>query len=97
MLSKVGIVCYFVYIVICVCVFVTLLTGGNKEIYLSIYQVHFGINRAISILISTTIDIIFVIFKNDRGMLDYNKMQPRPKVFCVSSSRYLCFIYSLGL
>ena len=36
-LSKVGIVCYFVYIVICVCVFVTLLAGGNKEIYLSIY------------------------------------------------------------
>ena len=29
------------------------------------HQVHFGINRAISILISTLIDIIFVIFKND--------------------------------
>ena len=27
------------------------------------YQVHFGINRAISILISTLIDIIFVILK----------------------------------
>ena len=27
------------------------------------HQVHFGINRAISILISTLIDIIFVIFK----------------------------------
>ena len=36
MLSKVVIVCYFVYIVICVCVFVTLLAGGNTEIYLSI-------------------------------------------------------------
>ena len=42
------------------------------------HPVHFGINRAISILISTLIDIIFVIFKNDRGILDYNKMQPRP-------------------
>ena len=31
-------------------------------------QVHFGINRAISILISTLIDIIFVNFKNDRGI-----------------------------
>ena len=43
------------------------------------HQVHFSINHAISILISTLIDIIFVIFKNDRGILDYNKMQPRPK------------------
>ena len=34
-LSKVGIICNFVYIVTCVCVFVTLLAGGNKEIYLS--------------------------------------------------------------
>ena len=59
------------------------------------YQVHFGINCAISILISTLIDIIFVIFKNDRGILDYNKMQPRPKMPCVSSSWYLCLIYSL--
>ena len=59
------------------------------------HQVHFGINRAISILISTLIDIIFVNFKNDRGILDYNKMQSRPKMFCVSSSRYLCLIYSL--
>ena len=59
------------------------------------HQVHFGINRAISILISTLIDIILVNFKNDRGILDYNKMQPRPKMFCVSSSRYLCLIYSL--
>ena len=59
------------------------------------HQVHFGINRAISILISTLIDIIFVIFKNDKGILDYNKMQPRHKMFCVSSSRYLCLIYSL--
>ena len=42
------------------------------------HQIHFGINRAISILISTVIDIIFVFFKNDRGVLDYNKMQPRP-------------------
>ena len=49
------------------------------------HQVHFGINRAISILISTLIDIIFVILKNDKGILDYNKMQPRPKMFCVSS------------
>ena len=61
------------------------------------HQVHFGINRAISILISTLIDIIFVIFKNERGILDYNKMQPRPKMFCVSSSRYLCLNYSLRL
>ena len=59
------------------------------------HQVNFGINHAISILISTLIDIIFVIFKNDRGILDYNKMQPRPKMFCVSSSWYLCLIYSL--
>ena len=44
------------------------------------YQVHFGINRAISILISTLIDIIFVIFKNDKGILDYNKVQPRHKI-----------------
>ena len=41
------------------------------------HPVHFGINHAISILISTLIDIIFVIFKNDRGILDYNKMQPK--------------------
>ena len=59
------------------------------------HQVHFGINRAISILISTLIDIIFVIFKNDKGILDYNKMQPRHKMFYVSSSRYLRLIYSL--
>ena len=59
------------------------------------HQVQFGINPAISILISTLIDIIFVIFKNDKGILDYNKMQPRHKMFCVSSSRYLCLIYSL--
>ena len=52
------------------------------------HQVHFGINRAISILISTLIDIIFVIFKLNRAILDYNKMQPRPKMFCVSSSGY---------
>ena len=38
------------------------------------HQARFGINHAISILISTLIDIIFVIFKNDRGILDYNKM-----------------------
>ena len=37
------------------------------------HQVHFGINSAIFILISTLIDIIFLIFKNDRGILDYNK------------------------
>ena len=43
------------------------------------HQVHFGINPAISILISSLIDIIFVFFKNDRGILDYNKVQPRPK------------------
>ena len=61
------------------------------------HQVHFGINRAISILLSTLIDIIFVIFKNNRGILDYNKMQPRPKMFCVSSSQFLCLIYSLRL
>ena len=54
------------------------------------HQVHFGINRAISILIRTLIDIIFVFFKNNRGILDYYKMQPRPTMFCVSSSRYLC-------
>ena len=36
-LSKVGVVCYCVYIAICVCVFVTLLAEGNKERYLSIY------------------------------------------------------------
>ena len=59
------------------------------------HPVHFGINHDISILISTLFDIIFVIFKNDRGILDYNKMQPRPKIFCVSSSWYLCLIYSL--
>ena len=59
------------------------------------HQVHFGINRGISILISTLVDIMFLIFKNDRGILDFNKMQPRPKMFCVSSSRYLCLIYSL--
>ena len=59
------------------------------------HPVRFGINRAISIMISTLIDIIFVIFKNDRGILDYNKMQPRPKIVCVSSSWYLCLIYSL--
>ena len=29
------------------------------------YHVHFGINHAISILIGTLIDIIFVILKND--------------------------------
>ena len=51
------------------------------------HQVHFGINHAISILISTLIDIIFVIFKNDKGILDYNNMQPRHKMFCASSSR----------
>ena len=61
------------------------------------HQEHFGINRAISILISTLIDIISVIFKNDRGILDYSEMQPRPKMFCVSSSRYLCLIYSLQM
>ena len=60
-------------------------------------QVHFGINRTISILIRTLIDIIFVNFTNDRGILDYYKMQPRPIIFCVSSSRYLCLIYSLRL
>ena len=38
------------------------------------HQVHFSINHAISILICTLIDIIFVIFKNDRGILDYNKV-----------------------
>ena len=59
------------------------------------HQVHFGINSAISILISTLIYIIFVFFKNNRGILDYNKMQLRPKMLCVSSSRYLCLIYSL--
>ena len=42
------------------------------------HPVHFGINRSIFILISTLIDIIFVIFKNDKGILDDNKMQPRP-------------------
>ena len=61
------------------------------------HQVHFGINHAISILISTLIDIIFVIFKNDREILGYNEMQPSPKMFCISSSRYLCLIYSLRL
>ena len=59
------------------------------------HLVHYGINHAISILISTLIDIIFVIFKNYRGILDYNKMQPKPKMFCVSSSWYLCLIYRL--
>ena len=59
------------------------------------HQVHFGINRAISILISTLIDIIFVILKNDRRILDNNKMQPRRKMICVSSSRYLRLISSL--
>ena len=59
------------------------------------HRVHFGINCAFSIMISTLIDIIFVLFKNGRGTLDYNKMQPRPKMFFVSSSRYLCLIYSL--
>ena len=59
------------------------------------HHVHFGINHAISILIGTLIDIIFVILKNERGILDYNKMQPRPKIFCFSSSWYLCLIYSL--
>ena len=34
------------------------------------HPVHFGINRAISILISTLIDILFAIFKNNRGILD---------------------------
>ena len=34
------------------------------------HPVHFDINHAISILISTLIDIIFLIFKNDRGILD---------------------------
>ena len=29
------------------------------------YHVHYGINHAISILIGTLIDIIFVILKND--------------------------------
>ena len=53
----------------------------EKNARSSKHQVHFGINRAISILISTLIDIIFVNFKNDRGILDYNKMQPRPKMF----------------
>ena len=59
------------------------------------HPVHLGIHHAISILISTLVDIMFLIFKNDRGILDFNKMQPRPKMFCVSSSRYLCLIYSL--
>ena len=59
------------------------------------HQLHFGINCAFSIMISTLIDIIFVLFINGRGTIDYNKMQPRPKMFCVSSSRYLCLIYSL--
>ena len=45
------------------------------------HQVHFGINHAISILISTLINIIFLIFKNDREILDFNRMQPRPKMF----------------
>ena len=61
------------------------------------HQVHFGINRAIFILINTSIDIIFVIFKHKRGILNCNKMQQRPKMFCVSSSRYLFLIYSLRL
>ena len=30
------------------------------------HQVHFGINRDISILINTLIDIIFVLFKNNK-------------------------------
>ena len=64
------------------------------------HQVHYGINHAISILICTLIDIIFVIYKNDKGILDYNKKQPnkkqpRHKMFSVSSSWYLCLIYSL--
>ena len=61
------------------------------------HQVHFGINRAISILISTLIDIVFVILKNRGGILDYSKMQQSPEMFCVSSSRYLCLINSLRL
>ena len=52
------------------------------------HPVHFGINRAFSILISTLIDIIFVIFKNDRGTLDYNKMQ---------TLNVLCFILMVPL
>ena len=59
------------------------------------HHVHFGINHAISILIGTLTDIIFVILKNDSGILDTNKMQPRPKMFCFSSSQYLCLLYSL--
>ena len=70
-------------------------TRKRKNARYTKHHVHFGINHAISILIGTLIDIIFVILKNDRGILDYNKMQPRPKMFCFSSSRYLCLIYSL--
>ena len=38
------------------------------------HQVHFGINRAISLLINTLIDIIFVMLKTIEEFLDYNKM-----------------------
>ena len=60
--------------------------------HLTKHQVHVGINRAIFILISALINIICVIFKHEKGVLDYTKMQPRTKMFCVSSSRYVCLI-----
>ena len=73
---------------------VNLLSIHEKKARSTKHQVHFGVNHAISILISTLIDIIFVIFKHDRGILDYNKMQPRPKMFCVFSSWYL-FLFTV--
>ena len=35
------------------------------------HQVYFGINHATSVLISTVVDIIFAIFKQCVGVLDY--------------------------
>ena len=37
------------------------------------------INHTTSFLISTLVNIIFAIFKNDVGILDYNKMQSNLK------------------
>ena len=47
------------------------------------HGVHFGINHATSVLISTLVDIMFSTFKLQ--ILDYKKMQSRPfkNVLCL--------------
>ena len=61
------------------------------------HQIHLSINHATSVLICTLVDIIFAILLNELEILDYNKMQSRPKICCVSSSQYHWLVCSLRL